>query len=61
MNFETQVVGETRRKTITLTNNGALSTEYEFIRVTGMNVGFLSCLFDKYKTKVRAWEIETTL
>eukprot|EP00794_Sanderia_malayensis_P015259 gene15259-16834_t len=37
VNFETQVVGETRRKTITLTNSGALATNYELIKLTGAN------------------------
>ncbi|XP_065062279.1 cilia- and flagella-associated protein 74-like [Rhopilema esculentum] len=35
INFESQVVGETRKKTITLVNNGALSTEYQFIKIKG--------------------------
>ncbi|KAL3862108.1 hypothetical protein ACJMK2_008101 [Sinanodonta woodiana] len=34
--FGTTVIGETLKKTITLTNKGALGTNFEFFKVTGM-------------------------
>ena len=35
VNFESQVVGEVRKRVVTLTNNGALSTEFIFTSLTG--------------------------
>ncbi|XP_071479048.1 cilia- and flagella-associated protein 74-like, partial [Diadema antillarum] len=37
VNFGTQVIGETLKKTITLTNKGAKGCQYEFIKTTGLN------------------------
>ena len=42
VNFESQVIGETRRKTITLKNNGALSTEFQFLDVKGTALFLIS-------------------
>ncbi|XP_038060641.1 cilia- and flagella-associated protein 74-like [Patiria miniata] len=36
IDFGTQVIGETLKKTITLTNNGAKGTNFEFLKITGM-------------------------
>ncbi|CAH1773330.1 unnamed protein product [Owenia fusiformis] len=36
VDFGTTVIGETMKQTITLTNNGALTTGFEFIKLTGM-------------------------
>ncbi|XP_022101858.1 cilia- and flagella-associated protein 74-like [Acanthaster planci] len=36
IDFGTQVIGETLKKTITLTNKGAKGTQFEFIKITGM-------------------------
>ena len=33
--FGTSVIGETLKRTFTLINNGALGTEFEFLKVTG--------------------------
>lgn len=33
--FGTTVIGETLKRTFTLTNNGALGTKYEFFKLTG--------------------------
>ena len=36
IDFENQVVGETRKKTVTLKNNGALPTDYRFCLINGI-------------------------
>lgn len=35
VDFGTAVIGETLKRTFTLTNKGALATSYEFFKVTG--------------------------
>ncbi len=37
VDFGTQVIGETLKKTIVLTNKGAKGTNFEFIKTTGMD------------------------
>ncbi|XP_077980899.1 cilia- and flagella-associated protein 74-like isoform X2 [Glandiceps talaboti] len=36
IDYGTQVIGETLKKSITLTNKGALGTTFEFLKITGM-------------------------
>ncbi|XP_071804990.1 cilia- and flagella-associated protein 74-like [Asterias amurensis] len=42
VDFGTQVIGETLKKTITLTNEGAKGTQFEFIKITGMKQNTLT-------------------
>ncbi|XP_048581567.1 cilia- and flagella-associated protein 74 isoform X2 [Nematostella vectensis] len=37
VDFGSQVVGETRKKVVVLTNSGALGTEFEFLKITGLD------------------------
>ncbi|XP_006819212.1 cilia- and flagella-associated protein 74-like [Saccoglossus kowalevskii] len=36
VDFGTQVIGETLKKSITLTNKGALATQFEFVKISGV-------------------------
>lgn len=44
--FGSQVLGETRKRIINVTNNGALGTQFIFRKITG--TGFMSVIYDVF-------------